>query len=154
MRISRSSWALIALMVALVNLPLVQSTWTRAAVERNGADVVAEVTEARNLGSADDPSWWLSYRLPKELDPEQLSWPAEVDAAAYDKAAEAGTVPVRVFERKPEAAIVEGQVRHWAGLITTLVIDALLLGLLIVLWRTRVRRSRAIRETPDDERLT
>jgi len=152
-RISRSSWVLIALMVVLVNMPLMTSTWTRAEVERNGVDVVAEVTETRNLGTADEPSWWLTYRLPAALDSQQLSWPAEVDAAAYDKAAAAGTVPVRVLEGKPEAAIVEGQVRHWAGPITTLVIDALLLALLLLLWR-RGRRSTAIRETHDDEGLT
>ena len=153
MRVSRSSWLLIAVMVALVNMPLVQSTWTRAEVERNGVDVAAEVTEARNLGTAAEPSWWLSYRLPEALDTEQLSWPAEVDASTYDKAAEAGTVPVRVLEGRPEAAIVEGQVRHWAGLYITLVIDALLLALLLLLWR-RDRRARATRETADDEGLT
>lgn len=152
MRISRSSWALIAVMVVLVNMPLVQSTWTRADVERNGVDVVADVTETRNLGTAAEPSWWLAYRLPEALDTEQLSWPAEVDASTYDKAAEAGTVPVRVLEGKPEAAIIEGQVRHRAGLYITLVIDALLLALLLLLWRRD--RSRAIRQTADDEGLT
>lgn len=152
MRISRSSWALIAVMVVLVNMPLVQSTWTRADVERNGVDVVAEVTETRNLGTAAEPSWWLAYRLPEALDKEQLSWPVEVDASTYDEVAEAGTVPVRVLEGKPEAAIVEGQVRHWAGLYITLVIDALLLALVLLLWRRG--RSRAVRETDDDEGLT
>ncbi|UUZ61066.1 hypothetical protein [Nocardioides sp. B-3] len=150
MRVSRSSWALIAVMVVLVNMPLVDSTWTRASVERNGVDVVAEVTETRNPGTVDEPSWWLAYRLPAELDSEQQAWPAEVDASAYDKAAETGTVPVRVLEGKPEAAIVEGQVSHRSGLYITLVLDALLLALFWLLWR----RSRAIRETPDDEGLT
>lgn len=152
MRVSRSSWLLIAVMVALVNMPFVQSTWARADVERNGVDVVAEVTETRNLGTAAEPSWWLSYRLPAALDEEQLAWPAEVDASTYDRAAEAGTVPVRVLEGKPESAIVEGQVQHRSGLYITLVIDALLLALLLLLWRRS--RSRAIRETADDEGLT
>ncbi|MEO5663030.1 MAG: hypothetical protein ABIR39_07080 [Nocardioides sp.] len=150
MKVSRSSWLLIAVMVVLVNLPLATSIWTRVDVERNGVDVVAEVTEARNLGTGDEPSWWLSYRLPEALDDEQLSWPVEVDKAAYDKAAEAGTVPVRVLEGKPEAAIVDGQVRHWGGPAITLILDALLLALLLLMRR---RRSTAIRETPDDEGL-
>ena len=81
MKLSRSSLVLVAVVIALVNLPLVQSTWTRSSVERNGVEVMADVTEARNLGSAAEPSWWLSYQLPTALDPEQATWSAEVDAA-------------------------------------------------------------------------
>lgn len=143
-RISRSSWVLIAVVIALVNLPLVHSTWTRSSVERSGVEVVADVTEARNLGSAETPSWWLSYRLPEAIDPEQAIWSAEVDAAAYDKAEEGGTVPVRVIEGRPATAIVEGEVRSSTGLIGTLVADAVLLVMLLLLWRFRGRGRREV----------
>jgi hypothetical protein len=148
--VSRSSWALIAAVVVLVNLPLVQSTWTRSSVERSGVEVDAAVTEARNLGSAETPSWWLSYRLPDAIDPEQATWSAEVDAAAYEKAEEEGTIPVRVIEGKPASAIVEGEVRSSAGLIGTLVIDGLLIVMLLLLWRFRGRgrREEETAETP------
>jgi len=139
MRISRSSLVLIGVVVVLVNLPLVQSTWTRSSVERNGVEVAAEVTEARNLGTAEAPSWWLSYRLPSALDPEEATWSEEVDAAAYDKAQTDGTVPVRVIEGEPDTAIVEGEVRSSAGLIGTLVVDALIAALLLLRWRFRAR---------------
>jgi hypothetical protein len=143
-RMSRSSWVLIAVVIALVNLPVVHSTWTRSSVERSGVEVLAGVTEARNLGSAETPSWWLSYRLPKAIDPEQAIWSAEVDAAAYEKAEEGGTVPVRVIEGKPATAIVEGEVRSSTGLIGTLVVDALLLVMLLLLWHFRGRGRREV----------
>lgn len=144
MRMSRSSWVLIAVVIALVNLPLVHSTWTRSSVERSGVEVLADVTEARNLGSAETPSWWLSYRLPMAIDPEQAIWSAEVDAAAYEKAEEVGTVPVRVIEGKPATAIVEGEVRSSAGLIGTLAADAVLLVMLLLLWHFRGRGRREV----------
>jgi hypothetical protein len=144
MRVSRSSWVLIAVVIVLVNLPIVHSTWTRSSVERSGVEVAAEVTEARNLGSAETPSWWLSYRLPKVIDPEQAIWSAEVDAAAYEKAEAAGTVPVRVIEGRPATAIVEGEVRSSAGLVGTLAADAVLLAMLLLLWRFRGRGRREV----------
>lgn len=144
MRVSRSSWVLIAVLIVLVNMPLVQSTWTRWSVERSGDDVRAEVTEARNLGSADSPSWWLSYRLPESVDPEQATWSAEVDAAAYEEAEQSGTVPVRVIEGRPASAIVEGEVRSRTGLIGTLVADALLLAMVLLLRRSRGRGRREV----------
>ena len=144
MRISRSSWVLIAVVIALVNLPLVHSTWTRSSVERSGVEVLAEVTEARNLGSAGAPSWWLSYRLPGTIDPEQEIWSAEVDAATYKEAEEDQTISVRVIEGKPGSAVVDGAVRSSAGLIGTLVVDALLLGMLFLLWRFRGRGRREV----------
>lgn len=145
MRISRTSWVLVAVVIALVNLPVVHTMWTRSSVERSGVEVLAEVTEARNLGTAASPSWWLSYELPSSIDPEQASWSVEVDAATYEEAEAGGTVPVRVIEGKPATAIVEGEVRSSAGLIGTLVVDVLLLALLLLLWR--VRRGRRAVET-------
>lgn len=153
MRISRSSLVLIAVAVALVNLPLVQSTWTRSSVERSGTTVDAPVTESRNLGTPAAPSWWLSYRLPEELDPGRGTWSAEVDASAYDLAQERGTIPVRAIEGRPTTAIVEGEVRTATALIGTLVVDAILLVLLLLLLRLRGRDRRAIRPPADDEGL-
>ena len=135
---------LIVAVLALVNLPLVHSTWTRFDVERNGVDVVAEVTEADNLGTADEPSWWLGYVLPEEIDAKQSQWTAEVEAAAYDKATDDGTVPVRVLEGQPATAIVEGQVHSSAGLILTLIVDAALLLMAFLIWRFRGRGWRDV----------
>ena len=49
-----------------------------------------------------------------------------------------------MIEGEPATAIVEGQVRSRAGLVGTLVIDALLVVLLLLLWRFRGRGRREV----------
>lgn len=133
--------AVLTFVVVLVNLPLVLSTWTNARVESAGTDVTATVTAARNLGTESEPRWWLSYRFPEDVDPEQGTWAAEVDRDTWTTAERSGSVTVRVLEGEPSRHTVSGEVRSWAGLWTTLVADAVLLGLFLLLWRLRGRRS-------------
>ena len=76
--------AVLAFVVVLVNLPLALSTWTNSRVESAGTDVTATVTAARNLGTEDEPRWWVSYRFPEDVDPEQGTWAAEVDRGSVD----------------------------------------------------------------------
>ncbi len=144
MRLSRSTLILLAAVIALVNLPMVHSTWTRSSVERNGVELLAEVTDQQNLGTADEPSWWLSYQLPSTVDPEQRTWSAEVDAATYERAVDDDAVEVRVIEGKPATAIVAGEVRSSAGLIGTIGADAVLLVMVFLLWRFRGRGRREV----------
>lgn len=133
--------AVLAFVVVLVNLPLALSTWTNNRVESVGTDVSATVTAARNLGTEAEPRWWLSYRFPEAVDPEQGTWAAEVDRDTWAAAERTGTVTVRVLEGEPSRHTVSGEVRSWAGLWTTLVADAVLLLLLLLVWRLRGRRS-------------
>lgn len=154
MRLSRSSWVLIAVVIALVNLPVVHSTWTRSSVERSGVEVLAEVTDNKNLGTAAEPSWWLSYQLPREVDPKRATWSSEVDAATYERAVDDDSVEVRVIEGKPATAIVDGAVRSSTGLIGTLVVDALLLVMLLLLWRFRGRGRREVETVEAIEDVT
>lgn len=144
MRMSRSTVVLLLVVVVLINFPIVQSTWTRTAVERNGTPVAATVVDAKNLGSAAEPSWWLSYTLPESVDPEQGTWSAEVDSATYEQAERDGTVEVTIIEGQPASAIVEGERRSSAGLVSTLVADAILLAVLGLLWRSRGRTRREV----------
>jgi len=137
MRISRSSLVLIFVVIALVNVPVVHSTWTRTSVERNGAEVEATVIDTVDLGTSAEPAWWVSYTLPESIDPQRGTWAAEVDAATYEQAERDGTITVTALEDRPESAIVEGEVRTSAGVVGTLVVDAILLALLGLLWRFR-----------------
>lgn len=132
---------LVGLLVLFVNLPLVNSTWTRLQVDRSGTDVAAEVVEHQVLRPGDDPRYWLGFRFPEAIDPQQALWSAEVDRATYDEAVAKGTVEARVLPDRPSAYRVEGQVRRWLGLVTTLVADGILLGIILVVWRYG-RRSR------------
>jgi hypothetical protein len=131
--------AVLAFVVVLVNLPLVLSTWTNSRVESAGTDVTATVTAARNLGTEGEPRWWLSYRFPEDVDPEQGTWAAEVDRGTWAAAERSGVITVRVLEGEPSRHTASGEVRSYAGLWTTLVADAVLLLFILLLWRRRGR---------------
>lgn len=141
------------IVVALVNLPLVHSTWTSARVDREGVDVTAELVGSRVLGRGDDARYWVSYRLPDDIDPGGGAWPAEVERATYDRIQESGEVRVRVLRDNPAAADVQGEVSRRAGTWSTLVVDAVLAVLVVLFWRHR-RRALADRdergEDPED----
>lgn len=129
---------LIVVLLVMINLPLVHSVWTSWQVERNGVDVTATLVGHQVLGSADDPAYWLTYRLPEDLDARQAS--ARVTREAYDAAVAADAVQVRVLPDRTVAATVEGEVHSSLGWILTLTVDALLLTL--VLWVARTGRYR------------
>ena len=99
----------LVLLVVVINMPLVQSTLTRRDVERNGTEVTATLVEHDVLGDASDPAYWISYRLPKDVDPDQLPWAREVERAAYDEAVASGQVTVqrdRRATRRPRGSRV------------------------------------------------
>lgn len=124
-------------LVAFVNLPAVHSTWQRWQVDRSGVDTTGEVVRSERVGDG----YWLSFRYPEGTDEEQSTWPAEVDRATYERAQETGEVGVRYLEGRPSAYEVEGQQRHWAGMITTIIADAVLVLILLLVWRFGGRRS-------------
>lgn len=144
----RQSLAVLALVVVLVNAPLVLSTWTNLRVSSAGTDVSAEVTAARNLGTDAEPRWWLSYRFPQDVDPEQGTWAAEVDGDTWAAAEDSGSVTVRVLEGEPSRHTVSGEVRSWAGLWSTVIADAILAAVLVLVWRARVLGRRAAEPEP------
>ncbi|KRF00759.1 hypothetical protein ASG88_09980 [Nocardioides sp. Soil777] len=130
--------AVLAFVVVMVNLPLALATWNNLRVESAGTDVTAEVTAARNLGTAEEPRWWVSYRFPEDVDPEQGTWAGEVDRATWTAAEESGSITVRVLEGAPSRHTVSGEVRSWVGLWSTLLFDAILVAVLVLVWRARV----------------
>ncbi|WP_457208401.1 hypothetical protein [Nocardioides sp. P5_C9_2] len=143
--------AVLAFVVVLVNLPLVMSSWTDARVDSAGTDVRAEVTAARNLGTDAEPRWWVSYRFPRDVDPEQGTWASEVDRDTWTDAEQSGSITVRVLEGQPSRHTASGEVAGHAGLWTTLVADAVLLLVLGLLWRSRRRRSDPSDPAPGSE---
>ncbi len=130
------SWLMLALVVLMINLPLVHSTWTRWQVERNGSDVTADPRRQRRARRRRRPGVLdLLHAPPNDIDPDQLEWAREVEKAAYDDAVASGTVTVRVLDGNPVTSRAEGQVVGTAGLVATLVADLLLVAFLWVLWR-------------------
>jgi hypothetical protein len=131
----RRGTVLLVVLVFLINLPIVHSTITNWRVSSSGVDVTAEVTDARVTNPDDDPRYWLGIRFPEDIDPAQTIWPVEVDPAAYDAALEARQIEARVLKSNPAAFRVDGEIRGWLGLITTLIADAILLLILLVVRR-------------------
>lgn len=146
MRRSRvTSVLLVVLLVAMINLPIVQITWTDWRVESQGVDVRADVIEVNRLPPVDDPHYVLSFRFPVAIDPEQSNWNAEVDRATYDWAAAENTVAVRVLEDRPSAYTVAGEVSSRVGLYVTLVADLALLLVVLLFRRSGVARRPSLK---------
>ncbi|HEX5861505.1 MAG TPA: hypothetical protein VFY58_06660 [Nocardioides sp.] len=134
---------LVVVLVAFINLPVLHSTWTRSQVERDGTDTVARVLDSRVLGDEDEPSYWLGFQFPQDIDPDRIQWTAQVDQETFEEARAERLVQVRVLEERPSAYIVEGQVRNRLGLVITVVADVILLLILLMVWRIR-GRTRAV----------
>ena len=132
---------LVAVLVAFINLPALHSTWTRWQVQRTGTDTVATVVEpgTRVLGEEADPSYWVAFRFSEDIDPDQLTWSAQVEREVFQEADAEGAIDVRVLESRPAAHIVEGQIRNPLGWIITIVADAILLAILLLAWWSRGR---------------
>ena len=126
------SLLLVALVALLVNLPLVHSTWTSWRVARSGVDVTAVVTDT---GKVRDGVYLVEFRMPRDLDPEQRLWTAEVDEATYDDAVAAEQVEVRVLPDQPAAYEVDGEVTNRLWVVILVFVDLLLLLVAGLVWR-------------------
>lgn len=138
MRMSRrvKGVLVIVLLALMINLPLATSYATERHVRRSGVDVTATVVGSSTSGSGADVRYVLAFELPEEIDPARSRFPAEVDAATFAAATASGVIRVRVLEDRPTAYLVEGRVVRHGALWTTLVADALLLGLVLLLVRS------------------
>lgn len=132
----RSRLLMLLMLLVLINLPVAHSTWQRWRVETSGVDTVAEVVRTEQMGDG----FWLSFRYPESVDPDRSQWPAEVDRETWEAARETGEIAVRHLPGRPTAYQVEGQERHWAGVITTVIADLVVLLILLMVWRLGGRR--------------
>lgn len=139
----RSRVLLVLVLVVMVNLPAAHSTWQRWRVERSGVETTATVVQTEQR----DGGYWLSFEYPPDVDLGDLDggvaggrWPAEVDRETWEGARESGTVEVRYLEGRVSAYQVDGQQHHWAGLVTTGIIDAILLVIMLLAHRYGRRR--------------
>ncbi|GAA1125821.1 hypothetical protein [Nocardioides aquiterrae] len=138
----RHALFLIVLLAAVVNLPLLHSWYVDQKVRTSGTDVTATVVDDRVLNGDE---YWLSFTFPEDVDPDQRTWTAEVDEEAYDDAVASQTIPVRVVEDDPAAYRAEGTVTSSVPLVMTLVADAILLLVALLLWRSGGRMRPRLR---------
>lgn len=138
-RPSLKAAAFTLLLVVIINLPIVHSSYLSWRVERSGVDVTAQVTGGRVLPPTDDPEYYLGFTFPEQIDPDQGEWTAEVDQATYEQASTTKTIDVRVLPDQPAAYTVTGEVTRRLGLVVTLIGDLALLAMLLLLWTFRGR---------------
>jgi hypothetical protein len=145
----------VVVVVALVNLPLVHSSWLRSQVERSGVDVNAEVAGGPDRGGRAYVDFVLPDRVGDvALDAAERAGSVEVDDQVRDRAVETGELEVRVLPDRPSAYAVDGEVRGRGLLVLTLLADLLVLLAAGLLWRFRagLRPDLVLRATADVER--
>lgn len=137
--------------MALVNLPLVHSTWLDHRVASSGVEVTAQVTRT----SEDDGLYAVEFAYGTDVDPDgsEPSYAARLDRAAYDTAVGAGVVRVRVLRDRPSAYEVHGQVTGHVALLVTGATDALLLLVAALFWATRRTTGADRGEGPPDAQV-
>ncbi len=126
----------VLVMLFVLTYPLINTLLTRARVERDGVDVTATVAKV----AVDDDRYLLAFRLPEDVDPEQVSYSAFVSRATYEKARTTKQVSVRVLEDEPRRHHVEGEVYSRSPWVFTGVADLVVLA--VGLWWVKVGRRR------------
>lgn len=132
--------ALVVVLLAFINLPLLHSAWTNWRLERSGLEVTAEVVDTRVIDRGDDPTYFLQIRFPRTIDTDRQIWPAQVERETFEASEESGTVAATVLSDNPAAYRVEGQVTSRLGLVITVVADLILAAILLLAWKFGGRR--------------
>jgi hypothetical protein len=139
---------LVGLVVVMINLPFVHSTWQQHRIERDGVDVTATVTDH------DDDGRRVTFEVADTDDQPGFTGTVGVDRTTYDDAVVSQQVQVRVLPGSATVWRVEGQKDSGIGLVITLVADVSLLVLVLLLLRygSRLRQEMVLVATQDLER--
>lgn len=133
----RGSAIVLLLMTAVINLPILHSTWTQWRIDRNGIEMVATVTGDFVISPDADPRYFVEFQYDPEFDPEQILWSAPVDEATYEEVTESEELTVLALADDPGAYKVQGELSSRAGLFLSLLANLVLLSLWVLVWRTR-----------------
>jgi hypothetical protein len=146
----KSKVLLVALVVVMINLPFVHSTWQTHRIEQDGVDVAGEVTDH----DEDGDRFFVTFAVEEGDDQPAFGGTVRVDQATYDAAVESGRVEVRVLPGSSTVGRVEGEAESDVGLVITVVADVFLLVLVLLLLRfgARLRQDMVLVATEDLER--
>jgi hypothetical protein len=141
---------LVGLVVVMINLPFVHSTWQNHRIDRDGVDLAATVTDHHTS----DGTWVLTFAVDDGADQPGFDGTVRVDRATYDDAVATGQVQVRVLPGSATVWRVEGESRSGIGLLITIVADGFLLIMVLLLLRfgSRLRQEMVLVATEDLER--
>jgi hypothetical protein len=141
---------LVALVVVMINLPFVHGAWQDHRLDQDGVDHTAAVTDHETK----DGKLFVSFELAETSDQPAISGEVRVDQATYDEAVATKQVTVRSLPGSATVWRVEGEAQSNLGLVITLVADAFLviLVLLLVRFGSRLRQEMVLVATEDLER--
>jgi hypothetical protein len=137
---------LVGLVVVMINLPFVHSSWQDHRLDQDGFDIVATVTDHEERGD--------QYRVAfdaKDHDYGYVAGSVSVDRATYDDAVASGTVQVRVLPESTTVWRVHGETTSNVGLVITIAADVFLLIMVLLLLRfgSRLRQEMVLVATED-----
>ena len=145
------TWLLVAFLVFIINFPLVHATVLGWQLDRSGIEVVAEVSEARQVGE----EFLVQFTVPGDGRRDEFEGAvAHVDEATYDEVRSTGHITVTVLPDNGGVFEAEGQVPSRLGLVVTLLADLFLLAMVVLMVRFRavMRVELVLRATEDLER--
>lgn len=144
----RTRVLLVALVVVMINLPFVHSTWQDHRIDRDGVELTATVT------GHDADRHTIDFAVAGTGEQPGFDGTIRLDDAAYDDAVSAGRVEVRVLPGSATVWRVVGEARSRLGLVVTVVADLFLLVLLGLLFRfgSRLEQEMVLVATEDLER--
>lgn len=135
MRSRRGGILLLIVLALVINLPVLHGAWTAWQLDRDGVDVTAEVSDDEIVGPEGERAYLVSFTYPADLDPEQRTWTVQVTEAAYDDAIATREISVEVLSDEPATFRVAGQVTSGMVLVITLMGDAILVAIALLVWR-------------------
>lgn len=141
---------LLGLVVVMINLPLVHSTWQNYRINADGVDVIARVTDHRES----EGQYFITFEVDEGRDRPAFNGLSRVDRETYDAAVSTEQVEVRVLPGSTAAWNVEGEVTSRVGLLITVIADLflLLMVLLLVRFGSRLKSELVLVATEDLER--
>jgi len=142
--------ALVVLVAAMINLPLLHSAWQNHRIESSGTDVTGEITDQREV----DGQYFIEFRVPADGDRPEVTGIVRVEKEAYEQAVRTREIGVRLMPDKPSIYNVEGEVTSRVGLLITLMADLFLAVMVLLLLRfgPRLRPVLVLLATEDLQR--
>ena len=150
MTFSLKNVLLVALVVVMVNLPFVHSTWQDHRLDQDGHDISARVTGHEERGDQRT----VAFEVKDVDDYDDIRGSVSVDRATYDHAVAWGRVQVRVLPGSSMVWRVDGETTSNLGLVVTVVADVFLLIMVLLLLRfgSRLRQEMVLVASEDLER--
>jgi len=141
---------LVGLVVVMINLPFLHSSWQNHRIAADGVDVAATVTDH----DVDAGDRFVTFSVDEAGDQPAFGGTVRLEPQAYAAAVESERVQVRVLPGSETVWRVDGEARSSAGLAITLLADLFLLVLILLLLRfgARLHSDLVLVATEDLER--